>query len=123
MAQGLRWRHSSDTVESTEDPSQAARSVGVELYPGATVAKGGSANVTIGNIHTATVQLETSDSPATVNEFYKAKFPNASVMSAQGDHYSIMSGDKNNMITISIEPEDGITRITIAKVTKPGGSD
>ena len=111
------------SVESNENPSQAAISVGVELYPGATVAKGGSANMTIGNIHTATVQLETSDSPATVNEFYKAKFPNASVMSAQGDHYSIMSGDKNNMITINIEPQDGMTRITIAKVTKPGGSD
>ncbi len=111
------------SVESSDNPSQAANNVGVELYPGATVAKGGSANMTIGNIHTATVQLETSDSPARVNEFYKAKFPNASVMSAQGDHYSIMSGDKNNMITISIEPREGTTQITIAKVTKPEGSD
>ncbi len=111
------------SVESTENPSEAAHSVGVELYPGATVAKGGSANMTIGNIHTATVQLETSDSPATVNEFYKAKFPDANVMSSQGNHYSIVSGDKNNVITINIEPQDGMTRISIAKVTKPGGSD
>jgi hypothetical protein len=108
------------TVESTEDPNQAARNVGVALYPGATVSKGGSANMTIGSIHTATVQLETSDPPATVSDFYKTKFPSANIMSSQGDHYSLMIGDKNNMTTISIDPRDGGTRITIAKVTKPG---
>jgi hypothetical protein len=39
-------------------------------------------------------------------------------MSGQGDHYTIMSGDKNNMTTISIEPRDGKTRIHIAKITR-----
>jgi hypothetical protein len=111
------------TLESTEDPNQAARNVGVALYPGATVEKGGSANMTIGSLHTATVQLETSDSPATVSDFYKTKFPGANVMSSQGDRFSLMIGDKNNMTTISIEPREGLTRITIAKVTKPGSSD
>jgi hypothetical protein len=105
------------TVDSTEDPNEAAKNVGVDLYPGATVAKNGSANMTIGSMHTATVELDTSDSPSAVNDFYKSKFPNATVMSAQGDHYSIMSGDKNNMTTINIDKRDGQTRIHIAKIT------
>src|ERR1019366_9764925 len=46
------------TVDSTEDPNEAARNVGVDLYPGATVAKEGSANMTIGSMHTATVTLD-----------------------------------------------------------------
>ena len=105
------------TVDSTEDPGEAAKNLGVDLYPGATVAKNGSANMTIGSMHTATVELDTSDSPSAVNDFYKSKFPNATVMSAQGDHYSIMAGDKNDMTTINIEPRDGKTRIHIAKIT------
>jgi len=105
------------TLDSTQDANEAAKNVGVDLYPGATVAKEGSANMTIGGMHTATVELDTSDSPSAVNDFYKSKFPNASVMSAQGDHYTIMSGDKSNMTNISIEPRDGKTRIHIAKIT------
>ena len=41
------------TVDSTQDPAEAARNVGVDLYPGATVAKDGSSNMTIGGMHTA----------------------------------------------------------------------
>ena len=110
------------TVDSNEDPDIAAKNVGVDLYPGATVEKNGSANMTIGNMHTATVELETNDSPSAVNDFYKSKFPNATVMSGQGDHYSIISGDKNNMTTINIEKRDGQTRIHIAKVTGMSGT-
>lgn len=105
------------TVDSTQDPNEAARNVGVDLYPGATVARDGSANLTIGGMHTATVELDTNDPPSAVNDFYKSKFPNATVMSARGDHYTIMSGDKNNMTNINIEPRDGKTRIHIARIT------
>jgi zinc-ribbon domain len=112
------------SVESSQDPAEAARNVGVELYPGATVAKDGSANMTIGGMHTSSLELETSDPPSAVDDFYKSKFPNASMMSAQGDHYTIMAGDKNNMTTITIEPRDGMTRIHIAKITgKMAGMD
>ncbi len=105
------------TVDSSQDPADAARNVGVDLYPGATVTKEGSANMTIGGMHTATVTLETSDSPSAVSDFYKSKFPNATIMSSQGDHYNIMAGDKNNMTTINIDSREGKTKIHIAKIT------
>ena len=63
------------------------------------------------------MELETSDSPSAVNDFYKSKFPNADGDVRQGDRYTIMSGDKNNMTTIAIEPDNGKTRVHISKIT------
>jgi hypothetical protein len=114
------------TVESTEDADQVARNAGVDLYPGATVIKGSAANVSIGGMHTAGLDLESNDPPGMVNDFYKSKFPSANVTSAQGDHYTIVAGDKNNITTITIEPRGGKTRIHIAKLAGKGsgsGSD
>ena len=105
------------TMESTNDPTQAAHDLGVDLYPGATVVKGGAANMQIGGMHTAAAEFETSDPASSVADFYKSKFPNANIMSSQEGRYSIVSGDKNNLFTISIEPRDGKTRIHIAKMT------
>ena len=110
------------TVESTTNADEAARNLGVDVYPGATAKKSGAASMTIGGLHTVAAEFETSDSPDKVADFYKSKFPNANLVSAEGDHYSIVSTDKKNMITISIEPQDGKTRIHIANVSgKPAG--
>ena len=105
------------TVESTENPEQAAQNVGVDIYPGATVVKGGAANMTIGGMHTAAVEFESNDPAATVADFYKSKFPNANFMSSNEGQYTILAGDKNNLTTITIEPKEGKTRIHVAKVT------
>ena len=110
------------TVESTNDPNVAAQNVGIDLYPGATVVKGASANMNIGGMHTAAADFKTSDPANTVAEFYKSKVPNANVVSSEGDRYTIVSTDKKNMLTITIEPRDGETRIHIVKVTGKVGS-
>jgi hypothetical protein len=105
------------TVQSTTDPEEAARDLGIDSYPGATVVKGTSSKMNMGNMHTAAADFETSDSPSTVADFYKSKVPGANVMSSESDHYAIISTDKKNMLTINIEPKDGKTRIHIAKVS------
>jgi hypothetical protein len=108
-------------LESTEDPNQAARNVGVEVYPGATLMKNGSANVAFGSLHSATAEFESDDPVASVAAFYGSKFPAASITSA-GERTTILVGQKGNMTTISIEPEGGKTRIHVAKITgKPMG--
>jgi zinc-ribbon domain len=109
------------TVESTEDPNQAARNVGVELYPGATLRRNGSANVAFGNIHSATAEFETDDPVASVAAFYGTKFPAANVTSS-GERTTILAGDQGNMTTIIIEPEGGKTRIHVVKITGKGVS-
>jgi len=105
------------SVESTQDPNEAARNVGVDIYPGATVVQGGAANMTFGGMHTAAVEFESGDPPSAVADFYKSKFPSANFMSSDGGRYTILAGDKGNMTTINIEPRDGKTRIHVAKVT------
>jgi hypothetical protein len=109
-------------VQTTTDPDEAARDLGIDSYPGATVVKGSTSTMNLGNMHTAAVDLETGDAPSAVADFYKSKIPGANVMSSEGDHYAIISTAKKNMLTINIEPKDGKTRIHIAKVSgKPGG--
>jgi flagellar basal body-associated protein FliL len=113
------------TVESSENAEDAARNLGVEVYPGAKVLKGTASVATIGGMHTAAAEFETSDPADKVADFYKSQLPRANVVSSNEDHYAIISTDKKNMITVNIEPQDGKTRIHIANVTgkPPTGDD
>lgn len=105
------------TVQTSTDPDEAARNLGIDLYPGAQVVKGSSSNMNMGNMHTASAEFESSDPVSSVAEFYKSKLPGANVISSASDHYSIISTEKKNMLTINIEPRDGKTRIQIARVS------
>jgi hypothetical protein len=106
------------TVETTKDPQQAARDLGVDLYPGAQVLNNGTASATFGNIHSAAAKLQSSDSLDAVSSFYKAKFPNAAVTTSDPNHCTIIASDNKSMVTINIEADGGGTRIQISKVTK-----
>ena len=103
------------TVQSTNNPDEASRNLGIDLYPGARVLKGNTAS--IGGMHTVEAEFESDDSAEKVMGFYSSKLPNANVTTKDRDHYAIVSTDNNNLITIKIEPEDGKTRIKIANVT------
>jgi hypothetical protein len=105
------------TIESTSDPDEVARNLGVDIYPGASVVKGSTANVALGSMHTSSAEFESSDPTESVAEFYKSKFPDANVTSSDGAHHTIISGLKNNLTTVVIEPKDGKTRIHITRVT------
>lgn len=108
------------TVESTDNPSDAARNLGVALYPGAKVLKGNAADVTFGGMHSVAAQFETDDPAEKVAEFYKSQFPKANVSVSDEKHYAIVSTADKNIITINIEPEDGKTMIHIANVSGKG---
>jgi|SRR5580658_666178 hypothetical protein len=110
------------TVETTKDPQDAAREVGVEIYPGARVLQGGAGSVTFGGMHSASLNLESSDSIDQVCSFYKPKFPNAMVTSNDSNQCTIVSTDQKNMITISVKALGGKTRIVIANVSKTNAS-
>jgi zinc-ribbon domain len=103
------------TVQTTNNSDEAAHNLGVDLYPGARVVQGNSA--TIGGMHTVQAEFESDDSADKVMAFYAARFPNANVTKKNHNHYSIVSTDKNNLVTITIEPGDGKTRIKIATVS------
>ena len=126
VAHHARVRHDGDnvkvetpfgTVETTKDPQDAARNLGVDLYPGAEVLKEGSVSMTFGTVHTAALNFETSDSVEKVCSFYKPKFPNATVVTSEADQCTIVSNDHKNMITINAKIQSGKTRIAITNVS------
>jgi len=110
------------SVETTKDPTEAARNLGVELYPGAEVLRNGSASVTFGEVHTASLSSESTDSVDKVAGFYKSKFPNAMVTTSGAGRCTIISNDNKSMITINIEAEGDKTKIQITNVTRKSGA-
>jgi hypothetical protein len=127
IAHRTRVRHEGDnvkvetpfgTVQTTKDPQDAARNLGVDLYPGAQVMKEGSVSMTFGNVHTAALTFETSDSVNQVCSFYKPKFPNAMVVSSDDNQCNIVFNDQKNMITINVKTENGRTKIVISNVSR-----
>jgi hypothetical protein len=109
-------------VETTHDPADAQRNLGVDLYPGADILKDGSASATFGGVHTASVSAETTDSVDKVSAFYKAKFPNAMVTSSDAGRCTIISNDHKSMITINIEAQGNRTKVQITNVSRKSDS-
>jgi flagellar basal body-associated protein FliL len=105
-------------VEANKDPDEAARNLGVELYPGAQVEKNNASSATFGGIRTISLTAETQDSVDKVAAYYKAKFPNAVVSSSESSHCTIVSNEHGNIITINIQAEGSATKIQIADVHK-----
>ncbi len=105
-------------VETTKDPADAARNLGVDLYPGAELLKNGSSTATFGGVHTATISAESSDPAEQVFNFYKAKFPNAMVTTSDAGHSTIISNDNKRMITINVESQGSKTKIMITSVSR-----
>jgi hypothetical protein len=105
------------TVESTKDPDEAARAVGVDLYPGAQILKEGANTATIGTVHTATIKSETSDSLDKVSSFYKARFPSATVATCDAEQCTIVSNEAKNVTTINLRTSGDKTTILISNVT------
>ncbi len=105
-------------VETTKDPADAARNLGVDLYPGAELMRNGSSTATFGGVHTATISATSSDPVDQVFNFYKAKFPNAMVTTSDAGRSTIISNDNKSMVTINIESQGGRTKIMITSVSR-----
>lgn len=101
---------------SAGDATKIAQQMEVEVYPGAEAQRGGGA-VSIGGFSVAGVDFLTSDSPSQVADFYKKQYPKAMLVSEAGDHYSIMVNTSKGMVTVAIQPYNGRTKISIARMT------
>ena len=110
------------TVESSKDPDQAAKDLGVDIYPGATVRKDGSSVAIFGGMRTVTASFDSSDSVDKVCSFYRSKFPGANVSTQDQNHCAIVSSVMPNMVTINVEPSGDGSKFQIVAVTKRTGS-
>lgn len=105
-------------VESSKDPANVAKDLGVDVYPGALAQKNGNVDMTFGNVRTTTASFESSDSLDKVCTFYKARFPNAMTTSSDENRCSIVSNDQKNMVTVNIEAHGDTTKFQITNVSK-----
>lgn len=103
---------------SANDPVQAAKDLGVDIYPGAEIQKNGASSMSFGSIHTVTAIFESNDSLDKICDFYKSKFPNAGTTSSDQNHCTIVSNDQKNMITINVQPNGDHTKFQITNVSK-----
>jgi hypothetical protein len=106
------------TVESTKDPEQATKNLGIDIYPGAEVQKDGASSAAFGNMRTVSANFESSDSVDKVCSFYKTRFPNATVSTSEENHCTIVSSAPPNVTTINVESQGTGTKFQISTVTK-----
>lgn len=106
------------TVESTKDPEQAAKNLGIDIYPGAEVQKDGASSSVFGNMRTVSANFESSDSVDKVCSFYKARFPNATVSTSEENHCTIVSTAPPNVTTINVESRGSGAKFQISTVAK-----
>ena len=105
------------SVETSEDATQAAANLGVEIYPGATAVKGSSVSGSFGGMNIGAATLETDDSVATVGEFYSNKYPNSLVGDAKEDKQEfIVNTDKATVVIAVQSQSSGKTKIVISRM-------
>jgi hypothetical protein len=106
------------SMETSSDPEQTAKELGIDLYPGAEVQKEGTASVTFGSLHTVTAKFESDDSVEKVCDFYRSKFPNATVHTSDQNQCNIVANEKGNSTTITAHSNGEGSRFEIVIVTK-----
>lgn len=107
---------------SANDPDQAVKDLGIDVYPGAQVQKNGTASVSFGPVKTVNASFESSDPVEKICSFYQSRLPSASVKTSDQNHCTIVSNDPKNTITVSVQGSGDTTRIQIASVQKNSGS-
>jgi zinc-ribbon domain len=106
------------SVDTSKDPQQMAKDLGVDIYPGAQPQADGSAIANFGGVRTVAASFISSDPVDKVCDFYRSKFPNAQSSTSSENHCTIASTDRGNVVTITIEPSGNSTKIQISSVNK-----
>jgi len=105
-------------VETSKDPDQAAKDLGIDLYPGAEVQRNGASSATFGGMRTVAAMFESADPADKVCSFYRSRFPNATVSASNHGQCTIVSNDSSNMVTINVQSSGDGSRFQITSVIK-----
>jgi len=109
-------------VEASKDPEQAAKNLGVDIYPGADMQNDGASTATVAGIRTTTANFESGDAADKVCGFYQSKFPNSRVSTSDRNRCTIVSDERGNMVTVNVESSGEGSRFQITSVLKNAGS-
>lgn len=110
-------------VKSTHDAAQVAHDLGVDVYPGARPLEGAGV-VNFPGVHVGGANFETSDSLDKVAEFYRRRFPKATIDVAERDQQTFVVTAGSGMVTIDLRRAGDGTEIHLASLgAKPGEGD
>lgn len=104
-------------VETSRDPEKVAEQLEVEVYPGAEPAED-SGSVSMGDFQATAATFTSDDSPEEVAEFYRERYPKATVTTHEGRH-TLVQQSEESVLTIHIEPAGEGSRIHVSRVEKP----
>jgi len=94
-----------------------ASSMGVDVYPGAKEIKNSGSAVNFGGISNGGAEFETSDSVSQVAEFYRSKYPKATLSAEDEKSQTMMVGSPDGLVTIAVEDKgEGRTKITLSRM-------
>jgi flagellar basal body-associated protein FliL len=108
---------------SANDPDQAVKDLGIDVYPGAEAQKNGASSATIAGIRTVAANFESADPVDQVCAFYRSKFPHSNVSSSDQNHCTIVSNDAKNTITINVASNGDGSKFHITNVSRKAASD
>ena len=101
-------------VSSGNDPAKLARSLGVDVFPGAVGVKGAQADLV--NSQMVSLTFRTSATPHQVISFYHIRYPDSQVTS-RGRQISLVQVNLRDTLTIRASPVSGHTEIFISDVS------
>lgn len=105
-------------VDANKDAAKTIASLGIEVYPGATPVDESAGSVTLGPITSTHAQFTTTASMDEVFNFYKAKYPQASLFDTPEGKTLAQGSEDKEMLTIAVQTEDGKTLLNVTKVVK-----
>ena len=109
-------------VEASKDPGQAAKNLGVDIYPGADLEHDGASTASVAGIRTTTASFVSSDAADKVCAFYQSKFPRSRVSTSDRDRCTLVSDERGNMVTVNVESNGDGSRFQITSVVRNAGS-
>ncbi|HVA62304.1 MAG TPA: zinc ribbon domain-containing protein [Terriglobales bacterium] len=103
-------------VTTTNDPGKLAKSLAIDVYPGAVGEKSAQADLVTNNM--VSLQFHSNDAPRRVISFYHVRYPDATFKSLPGGGYSLVQLNGLDTLTIQATPEKGKTLITINDIKR-----
>lgn len=110
---GSRVEAPSVTVTTDTSPAQLAHQLGLEIYPGASGAKGAQAEMN--NSKIITLSFRSKDTPRRVIGFYHVRYPDATVK-AEGKGEVLVLVSLRDTLTIKAAPDNGQTLVNVSDI-------
>lgn len=102
------------TVQTSKDPEEIARNLGVEVYPGSTPDSDG-ASVNFAGFNIASAKFRSDDKPDRILAHYRKLYPQANYKSSNGGEELVVRNTRG-LISIKVQPSAEGSRFEIANI-------